>query len=889
MTVVIVLFFIGQSNAISQCKQQISLDQSVTIEGISNSIGHYYQNLIIQDVALNSRKAFDDISLRFDYQIQYVADYCKPGQFEIKVLPLSAKAYPLFYEGYDISNAVVPEKADLIFHLTHPDSYVSDSLIFFDIPINYDSSLYTSITTDRNELAADITITFSKAVFNYTKLSYEVFRDHILGIDHYFAASLIADSAKVWAEKGFLSDQGTMAELVIRQIELDRIMDYIRPQQFESFLFKVETDKLTSRYSQLQRINNRLKAIISYKHSCVGISQEIFDEKAMVNVYLNWLDHYYRVSFNSNFRYLNFIEGLAIPGFNNAELAKLNELFTHDYQVPAAKIQHWGSLLMQGLLDRGVLYENDGNQARALNYYRSAYDLSNRMHLRNYQPTAYQQVRRMNDSITASYLRISRKSALTENPKMAAKYYMQAIELLEGGSFKLNKPSFLTDYDRWLYQDFEDQAVKYIDLKNYKKAFTYLIEIELHCQSDFNYPCPELLYEWMRSTREGIYHELLQTAVNLLAMEDFQEAGQKYRQAISMRLGAGYRIDKDVAEAALAMRFRQIQYEELFEEGLRFYDKEKYSAALYFFNKAEYLSKSGVIHSIVELGGYRQDAARQVILANLSEGRVKVWAHDFESATIIVNLLKKLLSEYQISDSDSLMAQYVLLKEDARQKKCYNISNEYKELMTSADSVRIDQDYILAHRLVCEAVNLSMDNLNCKIRDDEAWYQKVVLEAPAEFQQMENDLKSLVSISSSEYVASFHELRTYYNRHKLLQQGITFTPLIDRVLYENDPDFLQGMLGFYIKTKDFDHAFRVLKRIKELKLPAIAYDLEQKKIAVLMAVRDTQDDTISEPWETLRSYIGRDKWYRTFRKSYRRTWLKETHWKLKYWPFIWKK
>jgi hypothetical protein len=205
---VIILLFIFPEAIFPQCRQQFVLHQSVAFEGISTNIDNYYQNLIIQDIAIANQQIFNEISLKFDYSISYVTDQCIPGRLEIRVLPVSVKCFPVFYYGYDISSSILPEKADLVFHLIQYDGFVSDSLIFFDVPLEKDSSLYSSLTsaTDTNDRNSKVTLT--RAVFHYTKSSYEIFRDRILQIDEYFAASMIADSALVWAAEGILSETG---------------------------------------------------------------------------------------------------------------------------------------------------------------------------------------------------------------------------------------------------------------------------------------------------------------------------------------------------------------------------------------------------------------------------------------------------------------------------------------------------------------------------------------------------------------------------------------------------------------------------------------------------------------------------------------------------------
>lgn len=891
MAGVIILFFMLSHPAWSQCRQNFILDQTVTTEGVNNGVDHYYQNLIIQDIALANRQAFSDISLRFDYKIQYVTDQCRPGNLEIRVLPVEMKCSPLLYYGYDISSAVKPEKADLIFHLVQHEGFVIDSLIFYDIPLEKDSSLYSSQTSEINDIASGITVAFSRAIFHYTKSSYERFRDRILQIDQYYAASMIADSARKWVADGMLAETGSKAEMILRQVELERIIDYIRPEKFDAAFLPghYDLDGLASRYQELQRLDNRYKAIINYNRFETKALGNIIIEKDLLGSFLDRFDRYYLLAFKSDFRFVNFIEGLSIPGFTNSGLWAFHELINRHYKVTPFMSRSWCRILAQGFIDRGEGFEQTGNQLRALTYYKSAYNISRLMNLHDYQSDAFQLVGRMKDSISSSYLEISRKSALTENPAMAAQYFRDAQDLFADKEFISFEPASIHEYEIWLFLNFENQAVKYIELKNYNKALNYLNEIQLHCITVSSYPCPDQFHDWMRTVRAGIYLELLNKAQNLLLKDEFEDAELAYRQAVGMRLRAGYRIDKDASEEKLEAGFRQLYYDEQLEEGLRYFNNEEFSSALYYFNKADFLENYSLLRPSPDLVFYRQAASRQVMLQLLSDGRIKVWAYDFEGAGSIVNIVQLMLPAYGIAGNDSLTSQFIALKESVLRGECELVFREYNELMSLADSARAANDFILAYEKVNSAVALSMDNLKCKIQDNEAWYQKVLLESPADFQKMEKELDALVSASYSDYLKSFQDLKNYYNRNKLLEQGVVFTPLFDRVLQAKDSAFLTGMLKHYIRQKDFEHAFRLLERLHETGLPSRLLSDEQKTIAEYMARRDAKNSAVSDPWKTLDSYTGRDKWYRSFSWKYKLAWLKETGWKLKYWPFIWKK
>jgi hypothetical protein len=890
MTSVIILFFTIPKAVLPQCKEQFLLNESYYLDGISNNVDNYYQNLIIQDIALAGQQSFNDISLRFDYTIRYIRDQCTPGLLDIRVLPVTVKCSPLSYYNYDISSSIIPEKADLVFYLVQHDGFISDSLVFFDIPLDKDSSLYTSLSATRDTNDRNISVTFSRAVFHYTKSSYELFRDRILQVDEYYAASMLADSALLWASHGMLSETGNKAEMILRQLEISRIINYIRPEKFEAVYTEGHDDNngLTARYKELLRLDNRMKAIIHYNHFETSVLSSIVRKNDLLKNYLDRLDYYHQLAYRTDFRFINFIDGLSAPKFSNADLIAFQLAFNQYPDSPGQFNRILSRFIVQGLIDRGGSFEKAGNQPRALTYYESAYDLSRLMNLQDYQSVAYKLFGSMKNNIAASYLEISRKFALAENPNMAIQYFHEAMDIYGNNGLALQDATWLHDYESWLFLNFESQVVKYIELKKYNKALIYLNEILNHCHSSLSYPCPEGFHEWMRASREGIYHDLLQKSQNLLAADELQDAGQAYRQATEMRMRAGYRIEKEKTEDELESKFRQIRYDEFIEDGKRNLGKEEYGDALYYFNKADFEERGSILHPCLQLFSYRQTAARYVMEGILSDGRLKAWAYDFEGAGRVLAQVKMMLSEYRFPQSDNLAAQYTNLENSIHQNQCEKIFREYNDLMLMSKEAKEKNDFILALNVTNEAVNISMDHIDCRIRDDDAWYQKVLLESPADFQQKENELDNYHG-SCNDYLKAFQDLKSFYNRNRLLEQGVVFIPLYERVIKSEDSLFLTDMLGHYLKLKEYDNALHILDRLRELGYQADPLADQQKSVAEALARRDAVNPDPVEPWIRLESYTGHNKWYQDFRHSYKIAWLRATNWKLKYWPFIWKK
>jgi pentatricopeptide repeat protein len=116
--------------------------------------------------------------------------------------------------------------------------------------------------------------------------------------------------------------------------------------------------------------------------------------------------------------------------------------------------------------------------------------------------------------------------------------------------------------------------------------------------------------------------------------------------------------------------------------------------------------------------------------------------------------------------------------------------------------------------------------------------------------------------------------------------GITFKPLYDRAKLSADSTFLAGMFRYYFRLNEFEHSVVFLDRMRETGISAKSLKFEQEMVAGYLAARDAKNPEINKPWDQMRSYTGHNHWFRAFNRAYKKTWLKTTGWKPRYWPLI---
>ena len=888
----IVLFLLPHSRSFSQCKASHSLSETTLIKGALRGTGHYYRNLIIQDLALAAGISMQEVRIRLDYHLHVTYDQCTPHRLEIAVRPAVARCHPYYYREFDVSASLVPSAADLVFYIRNQLGIISDSIVINRFPLRENTGEPFVRQMDINPLEGRVTPLFAYAVFHYDQHAYDAFRDHVLIIDEYYAAAVMADSAYRLITNGFLSEMTSPVGIFLRQAEIERIARYVHPAAFDSLTAFGTHDhaSLTAKHRRLERSSTRYKTLLKQSRPGAPLFHSPPAARILIDEWLDWLDYYRRMAYHTEYKFINFFEELAIPQFSNSTLQQWNNKLKDAMINPWIYRDYLTVSMFLALTERAERFENEGSQMHALRYYEAAMKLAGLTHLRDREETALLRVCQMKQEVMFSYLRIAGLAAGRDNPLLAVQYFRRAEDIYQINHLPCLDQDTLVIFERLMYRDFESRASLLIGAGAYRKADAFLQEIRSRCQESPAWPCPGKLPEWSAAVSQGIYDELMRDVRHWMARDELAEAEQIFRQAGNMRTTAAYPIVPAPDEQRMGNRFRQMYYDDFVDEGIRYFDKAEYDLALYYFSKAYHLQNGNLLAQRKELPQYRRESARHVIEKLFSDTRLKIWAHDLETAGHYMEQAGSMMTEHQIAAGDPLRVEYERLKNEVFTSQCLAARNVYDDLMEQVLKKREAQDFIAALSLANEAVNHSLDHISCKIRDDQAWYQKVLLEPLAGYQQKEMALQQLAYGSPEPYLKAFRELNSYYSRQKLLEQGVVFIPLKERVLKAEDIDFLTGMYDHYVRMNDPEQCLALLHLLHEKGAEQKAMSGRQWDLAKLIAKDDAKNiDSESMPWDYMRAHVGTDPWFRPFRWSYKLAWIRETRGKIRYWPLIWKK
>lgn len=891
MAAATLLFVFFSPVSLAQCLESLQAERTETVSGVTPGADHYYRNLIVQDLALDRKVPFSEVSLVFEYKVSFQVNRCRPGMLEIKAMPVCQSCQPVFYRNFDVARAIRPGAADLVFSLVNQRGIDYDSLVFRGLGFETDSSLYTTLAVAADRPLDQITVRFDRALFHYDAGSYDRFRDHIMKVDEYYAAVALADSVIRWTGSGMLSEEASRQSLLVRWWELGRLLPFFNPERYEVLRTTGLDDPadLLSRYQYLQRMHTRYRMILNYGlHDRLRSAPSVMLSQIIAE-WLDKLDYYYDMSFRTDFRNLNFINQMDRLQFSAGSLNDLRKAYIQMSPVSSPHPGRAAVILTDALMRRGAGYEALGNQARAMQYYESAYDVASISGSHDQELRAMDQACRTKNDLVSSLLEISGKALERDNPAMAAQYCERAKEVSRIDHRSCTDPVRIQQFERQLFDRMFIRAAGLAANGAYRKALDYLLEIEAITLRDDRFLLPDGFGKWMGLARQGIYNELIARAAFLVDRDEMEEAEFLYRQATDMRLMGGYAISRHSDEETVETAIRRHYFSQYLEEGQEYLMRKEPDLALYFFNKARSYQQEAPSARLPVLERFRLDAAQQVIDEMISEARLKAWAFEFPEARAITEQVGQMLGEYDIPENDPLHEKYRTTHDEIYRKGCEKAINEYDALMLEATALHRERKYNAALVMARKAVGYSLDHLDCRIRDEAAWYLKIILEPLAEYEQKELELLRSMQGEPAEFLAAYRELQRFYYRKKLLEQGVILPALYPTALKSRDTEFLAGMCRHYLSANDPEKALGMLKTLRDAGAPSIEYRDLQQRLGEKLAKRDAALKNAGLPWETMHGYAGDDRWFRTLKWAYKFSYLKASGYAFRNWPLIWKK
>lgn len=875
----------------SSAQNVVSHTSTLNLTGLSSNRNDYYRNLIMQDIATPQQIPLDRMVFTLDVTLSYRMTQVAKGKYELTVEPKNMDIHTVGYFGFDISSSLKPHIASITFRVNDPYGLVHDSIVFKNLYQGTDSSLYftrsfQSDITSPSIVPANLKVSFSEQAYDY-------FRQEIAVLDDYFAAAALLDSVLHWSDRHYPAGSASVWGNYLQQLETTRIIRYVEKSSFNRIpgLRKHDPAGYYSRLEKAKRKKIRVQTILErqVKEELDGINKKA--PARWVDAYFQWLIAYHEMAAGAGYRYSNYFSGLVRIELSNGMLAHQGEMMDM-VLTRAARGNHisgrkflLGRMLAEKYAALGLSKTASGETVEALKYDRNA------LELRKYFPglgtdsLLTDRIKSLQSNLAGSYLRLATLAAEKENLRLS-EGYLEKAAAIAGEYYLTGELERISQQEKQLYDLYLGQAKSFIASGRYSAAVDYAGWLEEKCSMG-KYDCTGELKTVSLQARRGRYLELLSLASARWKSDEPDECRAFLDQAIGLRYASAGLVERDPREALVTASLDRLVYEENTSEGQRYLHFGEYEIALYYLNKARAMELDGRVKADPGLEQYIRQAARPVIISMISTAKARAMGYYFEESWEMINRCRQMIHDYRMEGDSSLTKSLYDLDILLRVSQCRKFEEGYSHKIDEARRRMEQGEYERAMEEVSKAIGMALDDTVCNVNDQQAWYLKALLEYPAEFDRRQEAVLDLIPADPEGFVQAYQELQSYYHEMELEKMGVKWITLHERVMAQDNPGFLNGMLAIYARQRERDKTADVVRRMWDLHGMAPERSL-QESIARWSAVADAKSGC-PELMTCLNQIVPDEKAFQPFRRQYKSTWIKESGWKIRYFFLFLKK
>jgi hypothetical protein len=444
--------------------------------------------------------------------------------------------------------------------------------------------------------------------------------------------------------------------------------------------------------------------------------------------------------------------------------------------------------------------------------------------------------------------------------------------------FYLMKPDpetgqYALDLSNDIYLSYLQKGEVLLNQGAYQVALEVFQQTRNFCRSIPGLYCTEQLSANISKSINGIYMSYVDNARYYLNNGDLSSAEANVRKAMDYFKANQSVIQSNAAAIAVLTDIKSIEYSRLIAQGKVQLKSKNYDGAFKTLQDAENMEGQYNITKSNELRALLTQAAKPVILADLTHGFELVRQNKIREAKEIVVSAYNIQNKYNLTGDNDIIKQMEALRKKIFTQECINAQNEFDLHLGNARNNILNKAYLDADKNFESALRVADNNPNCMIERSEALNLKKEVQSAIDFMKMQNAIDEDVKMNRfSNAVQKYIEIQKYFEQRQIARNfGLNLLPMVDYVALQQN-GFVMFVVNFYISEKSYENALKLLDVLKSRSLPSRDVKNEQLSLGTQLAIRDHAANASQDYKVTVLQYSRSDKWYKNLAKAYAKQW-----------------
>lgn len=367
----------------------------------------------------------------------------------------------------------------------------------------------------------------------------------------------------------------------------------------------------------------------------------------------------------------------------------------------------------------------------------------------------------------------------------------------------------------------------------------------------------------------GHYKGLVEEGKRLLSRNDLQRAEQLADEAYTFQRQYDY-ILHDAPEAAeLQHQVKYQYYVQHIDKGRQALKAKDYRNALGQFEAALEMEQGYTFQPIRELGSLAQQAAKPVLLSQLTEGYTLAMSNRLADARATATAAEALRARYALEQDAEVREKYILLRDRIFTQECQNTQAAYDKHYQNAQALVRERQFIAADQAYQAAIKVSDSKATCLISILSAEEGRTTIAPAADYQRMLEEVNRMVATGRfTEAIQRYNEAEQYYLRLSIGRFMLNHTSLYNFAREQHTLAFTAAVVDHFTKIQEEQAALQLLTTLLNKGYAKGKTTQVQEQLGKQLAHKDARNGLSDSAKLLAASYTQGDKKLKKLGKAY---------------------
>ena len=367
----------------------------------------------------------------------------------------------------------------------------------------------------------------------------------------------------------------------------------------------------------------------------------------------------------------------------------------------------------------------------------------------------------------------------------------------------------------------------------------------------------------------GYYRGLVAKGKQLLSRNQLEKAEQLAEEALDFQQQYDYVLHDATEAAELQGQVKYQFYVQHIDKGRQAMKAKDYRYALSQFEAALAMEHAYTFKPVRELAGLAKQAAKPVLISQLSDGYAQAMNNRLADARAAVTAAAEMQLRYALEQDPEVKAKYVQLRDRIFTQECLNTQAAYEKHVQNAEALVRERKFIAADQAYQAAIKAADSKATCLIATFKADDGRNTIAPAVAYQRLLEDANRLVASSRyTEAIQRYNEAEKHYLAHSIGRFGLDHISLFNFAREQNALAFTAAVVGHFTVIQEEQAALQLLTSLLNRGYATGKTKQVQEQLGAQLANKDAASGVSESPKVLAAGYTQGDKKLKKLAKAY---------------------